>query len=576
MSDRSFLNRKPSFSSPVRPGRRTLPSVNRRLRITFLALLLVGIGLATWFVLDSREPKYQDRTLSEWLREVERRQNSSTNDWKEAADAVRQIGPKALPFLIRKIKAHDPDWKIEAVDTMRMALNWDLNESLAAVHHQRAMLGFHILGRDAEPAIPKLAALAMGSDIEAGSTAFAALTEIGGPKVIPPLLQALTNGNKMLRSHAALALGSLRSRGAVAVPALAKALEEQDVGVQANAARALRDIALEPDIAIPALVRTLTHFDPRVSGGAAGALAVYGTRAESTLPQLRAVPNSSDEFANRSVARAIVRVQCEVVDGGVIRGPKSEKKIALAFTGHEFGEGGETILNELTNHNGKASFFVTGVFMSNPKFAPLLDRIVADGHYLGPHSDRHLLYCAWEKSKPTLVSEDEFTRDLMANMERINTLGYEERRFSRYFLPPYEHYNREIYDWTRKLRRNLINYTPGTRSNADYTGEADKNFVSSQTIFDSIVKKEAEDPHGLNGFILLLHLGSGPGRADKFHTRFGELLDYLAGKGYQFVRVDDLLEPKWERNSQTAPIQRQGPPPSGFIPTPRSTTRRPQ
>jgi hypothetical protein len=90
----------------------------------------------------------------------------------------------------------------------------------------------------------------------------------------------------------------------------------------------------------------------------------------------------------------------------------------------------------------------------------------------------------------------------------------------------------------------LVNFTPGTRSNADYTGEADKNFVSTKAIFESIVRQEQQDPHGLNGFILLLHIGSGPGRADKFPARFGELLDYLAGKGYQFVRVDELLEAK--------------------------------
>ena len=90
----------------------------------------------------------------------------------------------------------------------------------------------------------------------------------------------------------------------------------------------------------------------------------------------------------------------------------------------------------------------------------------------------------------------------------------------------------------------LINLTPGTRSNADYTGEADKNFVPSKTIFESIVSKERQDPSGLNGFLLLLHIGSGPGRRDKFHARFGELLDYLSAKGYQFVRVDQLLEPK--------------------------------
>jgi peptidoglycan/xylan/chitin deacetylase (PgdA/CDA1 family) len=81
-------------------------------------------------------------------------------------------------------------------------------------------------------------------------------------------------------------------------------------------------------------------------------------------------------------------------------------------------------------------------------------------------------------------------------------------------------------------------------SNADYTGEAEKNFVPSQAIFDSIVGKGRQDPNGLNGFILLLHIGSGPARADKFPARFGELLNYLAGKGCQFVRVDELLEAK--------------------------------
>ena len=90
----------------------------------------------------------------------------------------------------------------------------------------------------------------------------------------------------------------------------------------------------------------------------------------------------------------------------------------------------------------------------------------------------------------------------------------------------------------------VINYTPGTRSHADYTGEADKNFTSSQVIFESILKREQTDPHGLNGFILLLHIGSGPGRSDKFHARFGALLDHLADKGYEFVRVDELLESK--------------------------------
>ena len=99
-------------------------------------------------------------------------------------------------------------------------------------------------------------------------------------------------------------------------------------------------------------------------------------------------------------------------------------------------------------------------------------------------------------------------------------------------------------DWAKELGLTLVNYSPGTRSNADYTGEAEKNFVSSQAIFDSIVAREKQDANGLNGFLLLLHIGSGPDRRDKFPAWFGELLDTLSGKGYQFVRVDELLGAK--------------------------------
>jgi peptidoglycan/xylan/chitin deacetylase (PgdA/CDA1 family) len=230
-------------------------------------------------------------------------------------------------------------------------------------------------------------------------------------------------------------------------------------------------------------------------------------------------------------------------DGAIVRGPQDKKRLAIVFTAHEFSEGGGTILDELERHGGRASFFLTGAFLANPQFTALIGRMQNEWHYLGPHSNRHLLYCAWEDPQMTLVRKEEFQEDLMGNVEKIPSNFNESRRFSRYFLPPFEHYNREIADWTRASGWTLINFTPGTRSNADYTGEADQNFVSSQQIFDSVVAREREDSNGLNGFILLLHIGAGPGRTDKFHARFGELLDYLAGRGYEFVRVDELLRP---------------------------------
>jgi peptidoglycan/xylan/chitin deacetylase (PgdA/CDA1 family) len=242
-----------------------------------------------------------------------------------------------------------------------------------------------------------------------------------------------------------------------------------------------------------------------------------------------------------AVAAEPIAKGCEIVDGAVVRGPRSGRRLALVFTGHEFAEGGETILDQLARHRARGSFFLTGDFLANPKFAPLVRRIVAEGHLLGPHSDRHLLYCDWSREKRRLVSREAFEADLRANLDKLARFSAERPA---YFLPPYEHYDAEIAHWTSSLGMRLVNYTPGTRSHADYTEDAAKNFVSSAVIFDSIVRRPRSDPDGLNGFLLLLHLGAGPRRSDKFHARFGELLDHLAREGYALVRVDELLEPE--------------------------------
>ena len=230
----------------------------------------------------------------------------------------------------------------------------------------------------------------------------------------------------------------------------------------------------------------------------------------------------------------------ELRDGGVVRGGRGARQIALEFTGHEFGEGGEEILRQLASHKARGSFFLTGDFLRNPAFGPLVRRMVAEGHYVGPHSDRHLLYCAWEPGRKTLVSRDEFIRDLEGNLLELEKFGV-RRSGMRYWVPAYEWYNQEIVRWSSEVGLQLVNFTPGTRSNADYTGEADQGFVSSDEILRSILACERTGTDGLNGFLLLMHVGAGAGRKDKMHDRLGELLDVLGSKGYLFVRIDELL-----------------------------------
>ena len=185
----------------------------------------------------------------------------------------------------------------------------------------------------------------------------------------------------------------------------------------------------------------------------------------------------------------------------------------------------------------KASFFLTGNFYRNPVFEPIIRTLKSEGHYLGAHSDRHLLYCSWTNRDSLLVSKEEFTSDLTSNYSAMERFGIKKNE-AHYFIPPYEWYNDSISEWTTKLGIQLINYSPGTRSTSDYTTPDLKNYRSSEEIMQSI-KAKADD---LNGFILLLHIGTDPGRTDKFYKRLDELIELLRSRKYEMVRVDELLD----------------------------------
>lgn len=228
--------------------------------------------------------------------------------------------------------------------------------------------------------------------------------------------------------------------------------------------------------------------------------------------------------------------------GCVVRGPRDKKVIALEFTGGEYADGGTTILAELKKRGIKASFFFIGDFYRQPKFKELIERIRDEGHYLGPHSDKHLLYATWSSPPKPLVSQQEFDDDLTSNLLEIERFGV-PREKARFFIPPYEHFTQEIADWTKARGMVLVNYTTGTRSHADYMLDNDPKFATSEEMVATVLKKEEEDPDGLNGWMLLMHVGAGPGRTkDHLYDHLGAMLDELMRRGYTFRRIDELLK----------------------------------
>jgi peptidoglycan/xylan/chitin deacetylase (PgdA/CDA1 family) len=230
-----------------------------------------------------------------------------------------------------------------------------------------------------------------------------------------------------------------------------------------------------------------------------------------------------------------------VSHGAITRGDTGKRKLALVFTGDEFGDGASYIDRLLQQQKIKASFFFTGRFYRNAAFKPVIGQLKQQGHYLGPHSDEHLLYCDWNKRDSLLVTKEQFNEDLTNNYAAMQAYGI-NKKDALYFLPPFEWYNDTIAAWAQQQGIQLVNFTPGTYSNADYTTPAMKNYRSSASILDSIINYEQRTASGLNGFILLLHIGTHPDRTDKFYHQLPRLINYLRQRKYTITTLNELLK----------------------------------
>lgn len=496
-----------------------------------------------------------------------------------AFEALGPIGKPAIGELVAMLSINDDSYEavrcLAAIGpTSIPALTNALVSSTNIIVRANAMVVLGEMGTNATTTVPLLGSLVHDTNSLVAGDAIRALGEMGDagehyvptfekmladtnyceaaafalarfwPEHVDALLDALTNSNTEVFASAVAGLRPQWSTGGPVHPQHSSGIsfwramnrfefEEKQFAVNLAAHKIILQNTL------------LADFDNPHPGIRAKIARMLG---EPRVPGYRSVAglskalNDEDKGVREAAAEALEQIGLEVSEGGIIRGSKTEKRIALEFTGDRFAEGGSAILNALVKHHAKASFFLTGDFLDNSEFKPLVARMTKDGHFVGPHSDKHLLYCPWDGPKKTLVTRAAFERDLSENVQKLrksHVLG-----LISFWLPAYEWYNQDIVNWSADMGYTLVNYTPGTKSNADYTEENAKNFVSSQAILASIYKKEREDPHGLNGFLLLMHIGAGPGRKDKLADHLGELLDQLSAKGYQFVRVDELLSPK--------------------------------
>jgi HEAT repeat protein len=297
----------------------------RQVLVALVALVLVALAVCILSSLEDPKkhgrvvnPVYKGKPASAWAKD------QILNNSFEAAEAIKQTGADAVPFLIPFLHKRDSAFNAAYVKV------WPCLPTLVRSRLPRAVLAKDVrmnavamlreMGPAAKAAVPELAerlkdkegsirlhsAIALGNIGPAAQAAVPAVKpflrgshtvrvytanalwkiEHKAGEVLPILEAGLQEENAPFRWAAAVFLGEMGAAAAEAIPLLEKAVKSADKDTASCAVQALAEIS--PDT-VPILIDTLGDSDAGMRISACVALRKIGPKAKQAVPALRAL-----------------------------------------------------------------------------------------------------------------------------------------------------------------------------------------------------------------------------------------------------------------------------------------------
>ena len=184
--------------------------------------------------------------------------------------------------------------------------------------------------------------------------------------------------------------------------------------------------------------------------------------------------------------------------------------VALTFDAGSGAEGTEDILAVLREHEVRATFFLTGDWVT--KFPDLTKKIASDGHEIGNHSFTHPRFP--EISDDQMISEVSRTEDLIRKLTGVSTKPL--------FRAPFGSYDARVLRVLRGLGYVNIHWT---LDSTDWLTES-----TAKSIAEQVLGKTG------NGFIVVHHASPG-----KTAEALKATVPGLKSKGFSLVPVSKLL-----------------------------------
>jgi len=163
----------------------------------------------------AKEPTYQDRCLSEWLRDFDAPQVPQ----KEAlaADALRHIGDAAMPLLIDYLSADRNERYKQELEKWQRTRTGDFSSLRPSSPRHEALAALDALAPIAKDALPALQRILREDPPDPAVLYVVARMGLDG---VPLLTSTLGSTNKFLRLEARVCLDLMNSHSEVLYPAI--------------------------------------------------------------------------------------------------------------------------------------------------------------------------------------------------------------------------------------------------------------------------------------------------------------------------------------------------------------------
>jgi peptidoglycan/xylan/chitin deacetylase (PgdA/CDA1 family) len=232
--------------------------------------------------------------------------------------------------------------------------------------------------------------------------------------------------------------------------------------------------------------------------------------------------------------------QVELFRKSIQRGNIDRKRIAITFDAGSDDSKTLEILQILNENQLKCTMFLTGKFIE--EHPELVKRMLTEGHEMANHTYDHPHLTTYE-----IDSRHDLLPDISRQFIHRQLLKTDSVYFSLtgqhlqpFWRAPFGEYNDEILTWAAEAGYLHIYWTGSFDTHDWVTDEASSLFKTPNEVYDRILAMEKQQQAGLNGVIVLMHLGS-QRTENHVYEVLPKLIRTIRDKGYSLGKISELL-----------------------------------